>query len=117
MGTSWSEEMASGGDISITVQETMQVPLIILILSFYLSPPLSHQAGFWSIFSADLGVSASTGYNWHSVSSSAAQEQETTTISIKVPPQSHHSIHACKTRTHNQVLKSLLITVAAVEVW
>jgi len=67
VGTSWSEEMSSGSDISVTVEETMQ-------------------AGFWSIFSSELGVSASTGYNWQSVSASAQAEETTTTIAMTVPP-------------------------------
>ena len=42
------------------------------------------QAGFWSIFSSNLGVSASTGYNWQSVSASAQAEETTTTIGMTV---------------------------------
>ena len=119
VGTSWSEEMSSGGEISVTVEETMQVliqwwsndesltiqwsdnnPMIQLWIigdpiirslpnarimnQCWSNDQIIIQAGFWSIFSSELGVSASTGYNWQSVSASAQAEETTTTIAMTV---------------------------------
>ena len=81
VGTSWSEEMSSGSDISVTVEETMQVfhdhwfksclHIHILCTSHWrgtatitiTATQRCAQAGFWSIFSSELGVSARYKFN------------------------------------------------------
>ena len=80
VGTSWSEEMSSGSDISVTVEETMQVfhdhwfKSRLHIYPTYVphtgtatitttATQRCAQAGFWSIFSSELGVSARYKFN------------------------------------------------------
>ena len=80
VGTSWSEEMSSGSDISVTVEETMQVfhdhwfKSRLHIYPTYVphtgtatitttATQRCTQAGFWSIFSSELGVSARYKFN------------------------------------------------------
>eukprot|EP00092_Neocalanus_flemingeri_P029186 GFUD01031677.1.p1 GENE.GFUD01031677.1~~GFUD01031677.1.p1 ORF type:complete len:306 (+),score=37.47 GFUD01031677.1:99-1016(+) len=66
IGTSWSDEMSEGFDVSITVSAEMK-------------------ASFWGRFEATIGVSHTTGYNWRQVSTQAQQERKEFTVETKVP--------------------------------
>ena len=44
------------------------------------------KAEFFDIFSADIGVSATTGYDWTHATDSTKSEQTTITVEAKAPP-------------------------------
>eukprot|EP00092_Neocalanus_flemingeri_P108873 GFUD01139848.1.p1 GENE.GFUD01139848.1~~GFUD01139848.1.p1 ORF type:complete len:319 (-),score=12.61 GFUD01139848.1:27-956(-) len=66
IGTSWSNEMTEGFEISTTVSAEMTT-------------------SFWGLFEATLGVSATTGYNWGRTSTQAQDVLKESTISTEVP--------------------------------
>ena len=44
------------------------------------------KAEFFDIFSADIGVSATTGYDWTHATDSTKSEQTTITVEAEAPP-------------------------------
>eukprot|EP00092_Neocalanus_flemingeri_P091728 GFUD01116366.1.p1 GENE.GFUD01116366.1~~GFUD01116366.1.p1 ORF type:complete len:307 (+),score=28.06 GFUD01116366.1:132-1052(+) len=66
IGTTWSNQMSEGFDVSITVSGELK-------------------ASFWGRFEATIGVSHTTGYNWGYVSTQAKQERQEFTVETKVP--------------------------------
>jgi len=67
IGTTWSAEAQISMSIDITIDEAMS-------------------AAFFKFFEEDLGISATTGYDWTATSSQAKSETETFKVESIVPP-------------------------------
>jgi len=67
IGTTWSEEAKESMSIHKTIEAKMQ-------------------ASFFEMFSAELGTSVTTGYDWSHVSTQAKSVIETYKVEAKVPP-------------------------------
>merc|ERR1712126_155178 len=67
IGTTWSQSAQESMSIDTTIDYAMH-------------------AGFFDMFSEDLGISVSTGYDWTHVSSEAQSETETFKVESNVPP-------------------------------
>merc|ERR1712126_261604 len=67
IGTTWSSSAQESMSIDSTIEYAMH-------------------AGFFDMFSEDLGISVSTGYDWTHTSSQAQSETETFKVEAKVPP-------------------------------
>jgi len=67
IGTTWSSSAQESMSIDATIEYAMH-------------------AGFFDMFSEDLGISVSTGYDWTHTSSEAQSETETFQVEATVPP-------------------------------
>lgn len=67
IGTTWSSSAQESMSIDTTIEYAMH-------------------AGFFNMFSEDLSISETTGYDWTHVSSQAQSETETFQVEAKVPP-------------------------------
>lgn len=75
IGTTWSNEVSESMSIDVTIESALS-------------------ATFFRIFSTELSVSASTGYDWTRTSSQAKSEAVTTTVEVDVPPYTRMDITA-----------------------
>jgi len=69
IGTTWTTEASNSMSIDTTIEASMS-------------------ASFFSFFSADLGISSTTGYDWTQTSSQAKSETEEFKVETVVPPHS-----------------------------
>merc|ERR1712136_306247 len=67
IGTTWSQSSQESMHWDTTIEYAMH-------------------AGFFNMFSEDLGISVTTGYDWTHVSSQAQSETESFTVESTVPP-------------------------------
>ena len=67
IGTKFSDTLSEGMKVDITVEAELK-------------------AEFFDIFSADIGVSATTGYDWTHATDSTKSEQTTITVEAEAPP-------------------------------